>query len=98
MITFDLSILKILKNSLIFTVLGIKRNVMALIGFIVLIGIHILLVILLLPFGISIPIILPFVYIMAICCFIGTYAAYPIIDKHMIEPYKHTQEQVEEFE
>ena len=88
LITFDLKTLKILKNSLIFTVLGIKRNILALIGLALLIGIHILLIILFVPFGITIPIILPFVYIMAICCFIGTYAAYPIIDKHMIQPYQ----------
>jgi hypothetical protein len=37
MITFDLSIKKILKNSLIFTVLGIKRNVLALLGIVLLV-------------------------------------------------------------
>jgi len=96
MITFDLSILKILKNSLIFTVLGLKRNVLALVGLGLLIGIHILLIILLIPMGITIPIILPFVYIMAMCCFIGTYAAYPIIDKHMIEPYQNAQDSLDD--
>ena len=35
LVTFDLSILKILKNALIFTALGIKRNIMAFIGLIV---------------------------------------------------------------
>ncbi|MBR6679707.1 MAG: YesL family protein [Clostridia bacterium] len=88
LVTFDLKNFKIIKNSLIFTVLGIKRNIIALVGIVLLLALHILLIVLLLPFGITIPIILPFVYIMAVLGFIGTYAAYPIIDKHMIEPYR----------
>ena len=88
MVTFDLSIFKILKNSLIFTVLGIKRNILALLGIVLLIVAHLLLVWFLLPVGITIPIILPFVYIMAVLGFMAIYASYPIIDKHMIEPYK----------
>lgn len=97
MITFDLSTLKILKNSLIFTVLGIKRNILALLGIALLIIIHLLLIWFLLPVGITIPIILPFVYIMAILGFMAIYASYPIIDKHMIEPYK-AQDSLEESE
>ena len=88
LVTFDLKTFKIIKNSLIFTVLGIKRNIIALIGAILLIALHAFLIILLIPFGITIPIVLPFVYIMAILGFIATYAAYPIIDKHMIAPYR----------
>ena len=87
MITFDLSTMKILKNSLIFTVLGIKRNLLGLLGLLVFVLIHVLFILLLLPVGISIPIILPMFYAMAIMGFISTYAAYPVIDKYMIAPY-----------
>ena len=87
LITFELKNIKILKNALIFSTLGILRNLMALIGFIVLLAIHILLIMWLLPMGISIPLIIPFIYIMAIVGFIATYAAYPVIDKYMIAPY-----------
>lgn len=91
LITFELKNFKILKNALIFSILGIKRNIMALLGIVVLLAIHIFLIILLLPIGISIPIVLPFVYILALFGFISTYAAYPIIDRYMIEPYKSSQ-------
>lgn len=92
LVTFDLSIMKILKNALIFTALGIKRNIMAFIGLLVLFGIHLLLILVTVPMGFSIAIVLPLCYIMAIAGFISTYAAYPIIDKYMIEPYKSSVE------
>ncbi|MBQ9085866.1 MAG: DUF624 domain-containing protein [Clostridia bacterium] len=88
LITFDLTIPKILKNALIFTVLGIKRNVMGFIGLLLLIALHVFLILLLVPMGISIPIVLPLVYILAIVGFITTYAAYPVIDRYMIAPYE----------
>ena len=83
---------KILKNALIFSVLGIKRNVMALLGILLLLALQIFLIILLLPIGISIPLVLPFVYILALLGFIGTYAAYPVIDRYMIAPYQKSEE------
>ena len=92
LITFDLTIPKILKNALIFSVLGIKRNVMAFLGLILLISLNLFLIILLFPMGISIPVVLPLLYIMATIGFIGTYAAYPIIDRYMIEPYETEEE------
>ncbi len=88
LITFDLSVFKIFKNALIFSVLGIKRNVMGLLGILVLLLLHGLLIILLLPVGISIPLILPFVYILAMIGFMATYAAYPIIDRYLIAPHQ----------
>lgn len=89
LVTFDLKTLKIYKNALIFTALGIKRNLMALLGIILLLVITIGLIVLFLPMGISIPIVLPFVYLMGVIGFIQTYAAYPVIDKYMIEPYAY---------
>lgn len=87
LITFDLSNFKILKNSLIFTALGIKRNVMAFLGLILLFALQIGLIILALLYGLSVFMVLPFVYIMSVVGFIATYAAYPVIDKYMIAPY-----------
>ncbi|MBE6596528.1 MAG: DUF624 domain-containing protein [Ruminococcaceae bacterium] len=87
LITFDLKTLKILKNSLIFTVLGIKRNIMALLGFVVVIALNVVIIFFSLSVGFSIPIILPAFYVVALLGFISTYAAYPIIDKYMIAPY-----------
>ncbi len=88
LITFDLSNLKILKNALIFSVLGIRRNLMAGIGLVLLFALHIFLIFWLMPLGISLPLIIPFVYILATIGFITSYAAYPIIDRYMIEPYQ----------
>ena len=88
LITFNIKTFKILKNALIFSVLGILRNLLALLGIVFLIGLHIFLIFLLLPIGISIPLVLPFFYIVAVIGFISVYAAYPIIDKYMIAPYK----------
>lgn len=87
MITFDLSTLKILKNALIFTVLGIKRNIMALLGIVLLIAIHVIVILFFMSIGFSIPLVLPLFYFNALLSFIATYAAYPVIDKYMIAPY-----------
>ena len=96
LITFDLKNFKILKNSLIFTALGIKRNIMAYLGIILIIVLQVFLIILALSYGISVFLILPFVYIMALVGFITTYAAYPVIDKYMIAPYAVKEEIAED--
>ncbi len=93
MITFDLNIFKLLKNSVFFAVLGIKRNIMCLIGSAVVIGINFLLFTWLPPIGI----ILPFVITIALCAFISVYCAYPKIKEIMIDPYyKEVAEQSED--
>lgn len=83
MITFDLSILKLLKNALLFTVLGVKRNSMALIGTVAVLAINYLLLALYFPLGV----IMPFVCGFSLCSMIGVYAAYPKIKEIMIDPY-----------
>lgn len=87
LITFDLKTFKILKNSLIFTVLGIKRNILALLGLAILLVLHVVLIFFFISIGLSIPIVLPMFYLMALLGFISTYAAYPIIDRYMVQPY-----------
>lgn len=86
LITFDLSIYKLLKNALIFVILGIKRNIMGAIGIILLVGINLLLAIIFVPAGSIIPIILPAFYLLSFSSFISAYAAYPNIKKYMIDP------------
>lgn len=93
-ITFDLSFKKLLKNALIFSVLGFKRNFMAALGVVLLLAIHIALIVLLLPYGIAIPIILPLLYALALITFICAYAAFPVIKKYMIDPYASENEEV----
>jgi uncharacterized membrane protein YesL len=87
LVTFDLSIYKILKNALIFSMLGFKRNIMGVLGIALITGLHIMLLFLLISTPLSgLPIILPFLWYMAAVTFTAAYAAYPVIDKYMIAP------------
>ncbi len=83
LITFDLSTYKIFKNAFIFTVLGFKRNFMALIGVALLWWIMSFVFVSLLPLAIGLCIVLVF----SLANFITGYASYPVIKKYMIDPY-----------
>lgn len=78
--TFDLKLGKIIKNALYFIILGIKRNICALIGVVLVVLINVGIYFIFQPLGI----ILPFIITIAICDFIGVYAAYPVILKYML--------------
>ena len=88
LITFNMSLRKMFKNALIFSALGIKRNLLASLGIVLLVALHTILIIAFMPQGI-ITVILPLVYLFAAIGFITTYAAYPIIDRYMISPYRN---------
>lgn len=83
MITFDLTVFQILKNSLIFALVGFKRNIMALIGIVSAVVINMGIMVLYLPLGI----ILPFIITISLCMFMGCYASWPKIKEIMIDPY-----------
>ena len=83
LITFDLSIFKLLKNGLLFTVLGVKRNAMLLFGTILVVFLEYFLLIAYFPLGV----IVPFVILPALLMIMGVYAAYPKIKEIMIDPY-----------
>lgn len=85
MITFDLSLKKILKNSLIFAFIGFKRLFVAFLGNLLLIGIT-----LMLAYSgamLSLAILIPFAMLFSNCAFMTTYAAYFKIKEIMIDPY-----------
>lgn len=94
MITFDLSIFKILKNALIFALLGFKRNFMALLGMALALFITAGVFSIFIPLGI----IIPFVILFSTCAYMSTYAAFPKIKQHMIDPYYVEADPDEEFE
>ena len=79
MVTFNMKLGKIFKNALIFTVMGFKRNILALLGMGLLTGIFAVLIIFL---GQPIPAfyIIPFLCLLGFCGFMYTFAAYPIIE------------------
>ena len=83
LVTFDISITKMFKNALKFTVLGLKRNLMLLLGSILLVVLEYILMITYLPLGM----IVPFVIMPALLMMMGVYAAYPKIKEIMIDPY-----------
>ncbi len=89
LVTFNISIRKIFKNSLIFSILGIKRNLLAVLGIVVITSINIVLfpVFAITPLGIAIPLLLPFLYYLGVTSFTTAYAAYPVIERYMIEPF-----------
>ena len=95
-VTFDMKLTKIFKNALIFIVLGIKRNIMALLGLAAVTAIAVALIVLFLPMGLGVTLVLPFIYYLGVCGFIYTYAAYPVIEKYMIEPVTATKAVTEE--
>lgn len=83
MITFDLSIMKLLKNALFFAILGIKRNIMALLAVIVVVAFWYVLRMVFFP----VAVILPFILMFSVCGLASAYAAYPKIKEIMIDPY-----------
>lgn len=100
-ITFHLSIRKILKNALIFTTLGVRRNLMALLGIVLLTAIAIAFIALFAAFSanlLGIPLIFPIMYYQAFTAFMCAYAAYPIIDRYMIAPFQNTEDEQDENE
>ena len=88
LVTFDLSIKKILKNALIFTTLGVKRNLMGLLGIILLTAIEVVIFAVFMPMNIPLGLILPFLYYFSFTSYTSAYAAYPVIDRYMIAPYR----------
>ena len=87
MVTFDLKVFKILKNSLIFALLGFKRNLVAFLGILAGILLELICVMgaggILLPFGIA----LPFIILFSPFAYMKVYAAYFKIKAVMIDPY-----------
>ena len=103
MVTFDLSLYKILKNSLIFALLGFKRNLMATLGILLLVVINLFLAFGTGGFLMAAAILLPFVLLFSNGAFMSTYAAYFKIKEIMIDPYEaehgpETEEPIDEID
>ena len=91
MVTFKLSIFKMLKNSLILSILGFKRNILAFLGMLALTLFE-----LLLTFGtngilLPVAVIAPLAVLFSTFAYIKVYAAYPKIKQYMIDPYADEQ-------
>lgn len=82
-VTFDLKLKKIIKNSFLLSILGFRRNLSAVLGSVFLIVLSLYIYVLLPTTGI----LLPFIFTISLINFIGIYCVYPIIVKYMVEPY-----------
>lgn len=83
MLTFDLSLFKLFKNSFIFALLGFKRNALAVTGIALAMAINFIVLVYFQPLGVLIPL----TFLFGLCAFMGAYAAYPKIKQLMIDPY-----------
>ena len=96
MITFNISLYKMLKNALIFTALGIKRNLMAGLGILLCIALWAALAYIGLQYNLGFLIFIPALIMFALIAFISVYCAYPVIKKHMIDPITDATESNDE--
>ncbi len=87
MVTFKLSVFKIFKNSLIFSLVGFKRNILALLGIILLIILEVIFLFgvggILVPLAVAAPLAVLF----STFAFMKVYAAYFKVKEIMIDPY-----------
>lgn len=83
MVTFDLKFFRILKNAAIFTLVGFGRNLLMFFGCVLLVLFTMWLYTLFVPLAV----ISIFMILFSGCTFMGTYAAWPKIQKYMIDPY-----------
>ncbi len=83
LVTFELSIFKLFKNALIFALLGLGRNIIALFGCGFVIFLNFMILTAFFPLGL----ILPFMITIGLCLFIDIYVAWPKIEATMITPY-----------
>lgn len=90
MVTFNITLYKMLKNALIFTALGIKRNLMAGVGILLCLALWGALAFIGLQFNLGFLIFIPALFFFAFMSFISVYCAYPVIKKHMIDPVTTT--------
>ena len=97
MVTFKLTVFKIIKNSLILSLLGVGRNFIALFGILLTVFFEILFLFglggVLMPFAVAAPLAILF----AFSSYTKVYAAYPKIKQYMIDPYldEHPEEREE---
>ncbi|MBQ7011029.1 MAG: DUF624 domain-containing protein [Clostridia bacterium] len=83
LVTFDLSIFKLIKNGMIFAILGFGRNLLALIGIALISYLNLIIF----SFFPSLGLALPLLITLALLCYTATFVAYYKIKDIMIDPY-----------
>ena len=83
LITFKLSAFKLYKNAFILAFLGVKRNIAALLGILGFVLICSLILMVSVPFGIT----LPFFFLISNASFAACFAAWANVKKYMVDPF-----------
>lgn len=100
MVTFKLSVFKILKNSFIFSLVGFKRNILAFLG--IILSIFIVILFLFGSGGVLVPLAIaaPLAILFSTMAFMKVYASYFKIKEIMIDPYleEHPEERPTEYD
>ena len=94
-VTFDLTVFKIIKNALAFAMIGFKRNVIALGGTLILLIFEGLFVFSLGGIFISLGVAFPLAFMFSLIAYMNVFAAYCKIKEVIIDPYK--KDHPEEF-
>ena len=100
MVTFKLTVFKMVKNSLIFSLLGFKRNIVALFGILLCLVLEVMFLLglggVLVPLAIAAPLAIMF----STLAYMKVYASYFKIKEVMIDPYyeEHPEERPETYE
>jgi len=90
-VTFESSVLQILRNSFIFAVLGLGRNILSTLLIIVIMVATLFL-------NPLVEIVMMFLFALSLCSFIEVYLAYPAVKKFMIDPIMAKKEEKAEEE
>ena len=80
-VTFDFKFTKVINYAFRLALLGIKRNILGVIGIMFAIYLNYMVAVLFLPLGL----LLPFIFTVGISSFIGAYTAWPIVDKYLVD-------------
>ena len=87
MVTFDLSLYKMLKNALIFSLLGMKRNLMSLLGIVLALVLEMIFLFSAGGFLVPLAVAAPLALLFGMFAFMKVFAAYFKIKQYMIDPY-----------
>ena len=87
MVTFKLSVFKIFKNSLIFALVGFKRNILAFLGIAILLLFEVFFLVGLNGILIVLAVAMPLAILFSTSAYMKVYASYYKIKEVMIDPY-----------
>jgi uncharacterized membrane protein YesL len=90
-VTFDLKLTQILRNSLIFAIIGLLPNFITTLLLVLLVVLYFVSTIM--PLTIIIMVCFTIFLLFAYCSFLINFAVYPLVDKMMIQPYLKKQKE-----